>query len=1137
MSSAGYAKLPSVGNAFVMPSLVFIENKGQIIDQYHNPRKDIQFKLNAPGIDIFIGNGQIHYQWVKAVLDSTQSKEKDLMFLQTEHLDRQHEEQKFETYRMDVELLNANIDAEVTAEESQGYYENYYLPQCPDGVTAHSFQKITYKNVYPNIDWVIYISSGKGAGSLKYDFIVHPGGNPKDIRLQYNGATSLSLEDGAFMAITPFGSISENKPYTYEAETKKEIPCSFLLRDNILGFEVAHSNETIIIDPQLEWATYYGGSARDGGKWWERSSTDALGNIFFCGETTSLNSIATSGSFKDTISGHQDAFVAKMSDAGILQWATYYGGDMLDYFYAVAAGGDGVYVGGETFSEGLATPGAYQINLNVSGPVIRPDALLVKFDGSGHRVWATYFGGDAHDVIDDMVTIGSRLVIGGTTSSPLNIATPGSHQPIYNNEVDAFLALFDTFGFPVWSTYYGGERREWFPSVNADKDGDIYLSGYTGSTQNIATPGSHKDTIIAGSIYEASFLAKFDSLGKRHWATYYGGNAGSLGTAIDTMGNIYMAGFAYSSNGIATPGSYKEKVGLESDAYIVKFNKQGVRQWGTYFGGDSTDVFVDIAIDKNEDICLVGWTNSISGIATSGAWKDKASFPTPVNTAGMFVKFDNDGNRLWGTYYGDNGRNALHSIAIDNSNHIYLYGTTESTTGIATPGAHQELLGGWRDYFLVKANPDSLVYLDYPDSVICFNSTGAHARVGYIVSRSFRPGNVFTVQLSDINGSFLSPDTIGTKAGTASGYIDCVIPVNTPRGKGYRIRVLSSAPYYISDDNGIDIEIKDGPEKPIASGDTSICAGDRVLLSATCSTPGVSFSWSGPNGFNVNTASHLIYGIGVAGAGDYIVTVSPPECKMTDTVHVSVRRTPNKPVITHNAPICEGDTLVFNYEADTDSNTFYTISWPDPNAILGQHSILDSATRNFTGEYIVVASLDGCITRDTTFIHIKARPVLTFTTNSPVYAGGTLELYVTADSADTYLWEGPDGFTSILQKNTIIDVTSFNSGEYIVTSSYNDCVSVDHTIVQVLDHEEDILVLFPNPNDGRFTIKGNLKADQQIQMIVTNAAGQKIYRDKIASTRKRINHTVTLPAVANGSYFLHMRISGKGRVIPFVVGK
>ena len=66
-------------------------------------------------------------------------------------------------------------------------------------------------------------------------------------------------------------------------------------------------------------------------------------------------------------------------------------------------------------------------------------------------------------------------------------------------------------------------------------------------------------------------------------------------------------------------------------------------------------------------------------------------------------------------------------------------------------------------------------------------------------------GNTFTAQLSNASGSFASPVNIGTLAGNASGNINAVIPLNTPSGSGYRIRVISSFPAVIGSDNGQNI--------------------------------------------------------------------------------------------------------------------------------------------------------------------------------------------------------------------------------------------------------------------------------------------------------------------------------------------
>ena len=82
-----------------------------------------------------------------------------------------------------------------------------------------------------------------------------------------------------------------------------------------------------------------------------------------------------------------------------------------------------------------------------------------------------------------------------------------------------------------------------------------------------------------------------------------------------------------------------------------------------------------------------------------------------------------------------------------------------------------------------------------------------NVNVSFIITGLFDPGNLFTAQLCDANGSFSSPTTIGTLVSNTSGTITCTIPANTPNGTGYRIRVVSSNPVVTGSDNGSNIII------------------------------------------------------------------------------------------------------------------------------------------------------------------------------------------------------------------------------------------------------------------------------------------------------------------------------------------
>jgi hypothetical protein len=72
---------------------------------------------------------------------------------------------------------------------------------------------------------------------------------------------------------------------------------------------------------------------------------------------------------------------------------------------------------------------------------------------------------------------------------------------------------------------------------------------------------------------------------------------------------------------------------------------------------------------------------------------------------------------------------------------------------------------------------------------------------------TFYNNNIWTAQLSDASGSFASPVSIGTLAGTSAGTINATIPAGAADGTAYRIRVVSSQPESIGSDNGADLTI------------------------------------------------------------------------------------------------------------------------------------------------------------------------------------------------------------------------------------------------------------------------------------------------------------------------------------------
>ena len=273
---------------------------------------------------------------------------------------------------------------------------------------------------------------------------------------------------------------------------------------------------------------------------------------------------------------------------------------------------------------------------------------------------------------------------------------------------------FDAGGVRQWGTYYGGINTESGCHSAIDKFGNVYISGSTSSTSSIATSGSHQFNYGGGS-YDA-FLVKFDAGGIRQWGTYYGGADEEYEgfCSLDTSGNIYLSGRTKSTSGIATSNAHQSIYGGDNsyfssygDAFLVKFNSNGVRQWGTYYGGDLEDYGSGCVADVSGNIYLSGMTKSNSGIATSGAFLDSISYN---NQKGFLVKFNSNGIRQWGTYYGGPSYDYILCSATDNFGNVYISGNTQSNSGIATSGSHQSINSNPNKSkaFLVKFNSNGL---------------------------------------------------------------------------------------------------------------------------------------------------------------------------------------------------------------------------------------------------------------------------------------------------------------------------------------------------------------------------------------------------------------------------------------------
>lgn len=663
----------------------FEENKGQIWDFNNERASYVKYHFQQKGIDIFMLPTGLAYQFTK--VDSPKDYEvnsKDFLStrdqaIQSTLIDQAH----VETYRMDMELVNANPNPIIIADGKSKDYVQYYNRNA---LEVHSFSQLTYQDVYPGIDWVIY-STDKG---LKYDFIVQPGADPKQIQLRFKDHEDLKINvDGSFTVSNRMGSVTEQAPISFQDD--QVIETAFMLDQNVISFELGNYDPTelLTIDPSLLWASYYGGNDIDATS---SCTVDTKENVYLVGSTYSATNIA-SGGHQNSLVGSPDAFIVKFSNTGTRLWASYYGDTNIDRGVSCAVDIIGnIYLVGHTQSSNNIAFGGHQ---NSYGGAYL-DAFIVKFSSAGTRLWASYYGGnDLDSGLSCAVDSTGNIYMAGYTESATNIAW-GGHQDSLRNGQDAFIVKFSPTGTRLWASYYGGNSGDIGHSCSVDANGNVYLIGETYSDTDIAF-GGHQNSYIPNGSADA-FIVKFSSSGTRLWASYYGGFSKDIGysCSVDPSGNVYLAGYTQSNSNIAS-GGHQNSLSGNQDAFIVKFNSSGTRLWASYYGGMDWDSGNYCTTDTSGNVYLIGTTFSNSSIASNGYQNTFGGF-----SDAFIVKFSPTGTRLWASYYGGSHWDYGTSCAIDRTGKVYLTGDTQSNSNIAFGGHQNTYGGGQRDAFIAK---------------------------------------------------------------------------------------------------------------------------------------------------------------------------------------------------------------------------------------------------------------------------------------------------------------------------------------------------------------------------------------------------------------------------------------------------
>lgn len=341
--------------------------------------------------------------------------------------------------------------------------------------------------------------------------------------------------------------------------------------------------------------------------------------------------------------------------------------------------------------------------------------------------YATYFGGSGTDTGYAIAVdkIGSTYIAGFTQSADLPVLQ--AFQPYYaRGSGDLFVAKLWADGSLAYATYIGGSGREGDPGgyvggIAVDDAGNAYVAGVTRSADFPITPTAFQRSIgsqfACDSDPEAglcgdAFVLKLSPNGDRLlYSTFLGGRDydDAKAIALDSEGAAYVTGITASADFPVTPGALQTTL-HDVEAYVVKLSPDGTSlEYSTLIGGTGVDAGMTIAVDSSGNVYVAGTTQAFDfplrnpvQRKSDNSWD---AFVVCLETSGTSLSFS--------TVLGGDGVEQALAIALDNSGHIYVAGST-SSGDFPTKNAFQPVFGGNTNGFVTKLIPATgIVYSSF----------------------------------------------------------------------------------------------------------------------------------------------------------------------------------------------------------------------------------------------------------------------------------------------------------------------------------------------------------------------------------------------------------------------------------------
>lgn len=768
-----------------------------------------------------------------------------------------------------------------------------------------SYNKVLLQEVYKGIDAVLLFDETKP----RYDFIIKPGANPKDIKFTFSGEVLATYDkDHEVQINTILGSLVNSKLLAYQVVDGKKvtIPCYFDATMTSNGVEMSFDvgnydkSKNLIIDPVV----YFSFLGTAGSEEIKSLKVASDRSVIVAGWTTNATFPTTTGSYQENSNlGDTEAFITRLNPTmSSVIYSTYIGGSGADTINKIVLDVDNnIYCVGTTSSGDFPTSAVAAFK-TFGG---QTDAFTSKFNFDGTLRFSSYFGGNGVEYGNSIAINASNepFIVGGTFSTNLP-KTAISADDSYNGGGDGFLAKFDANGATLVTTSYlgraGSGNGSFIPSdfdvaydIAVAPDGTLHLVGetYSGTFPSIplvsTPPGPFQPFDRSHNGGADAFIVKMQAQGGSYiYSTFFGGNGEDKAVAVtvtpDNLAVVLGTTTSTNSFGPVPTGLQTTKSG-GTDFFVVEFNNQSKPNTFTYLGSNGDEIGTDILLNtQNGDVYISGYTNS-NGISIIGS-----DFQT--NNLGGFdgyiAQFNSALNELkYSTFIGGTGLDKINEFTIDNNSDVYYCGISSGNNVPKSSmwPAYQTTFNGVSDGIVGKFSKNSITLSSPADgATVC---PGQNVLVQW--SSTFSANTQFTVELSVDDAPFVqtgSPVTVSQ--------FNYTVPTNTSSDTKLRFRVRHASGVIATSG---ELNVGSVPVITSQPQNVTVCEGDTIRLQIGATGDGLTYEWRKGTTLipGVNTNTYIIPSAKLTDAGTFNCTVRG-ECipfPVSTNATVTVRRT------------------------------------------------------------------------------------------------------------------------------------------------------------------------------------------------------------------------------------------------------